>query len=569
MNMIAEQSRPAPAQHKADRPHPTSGDSDTIERRLEFMQIEERDLQSIRSLKSIVERELPLGLDKFYAQLHKTPEVSRFFNSEAHIDRAKGAQTGHWSNISSGNFNTDYVANVRTIGQVHARIGLEPRWYIGGYAIVLDHLIQQVVREVFPKKSLIGKRHMEAEEAGKALGNLVKAVMLDMDLAISVYIDEAEAAKQKAQAEAIASERALVSNIFGTAMARIAAKDLTHCMSEDVPDAYQSVCNDFNDAVQQLSETIGRIAGGTQQIRASTGEIQTASEDLAKRTERQAASLEESAASLEEITTTVNDASRRADEAGKLVEKMRDGAQRSSEVVKRAVSAMDAIETSSSEISNIIGVIDSIAFQTNLLALNAGVEAARAGDAGKGFAVVAQEVRELAQRSAQAAREIKTLITNSGEQVRNGVALVGETGQALEIIASEVVELNHHIGAIVQSAREQATALKEINTAIGSMDQATQQNAAMVEQSTAATHSLAGEVSRIVDMVQEFNVADRHRGLAALPEPVSPARPPVSAGTAAEPQANHAPVQVMKKRLAQAFGSEGKSAAAAANWEEF
>ncbi|WP_244654666.1 methyl-accepting chemotaxis protein, partial [Rhizobium wenxiniae] len=199
---------------------------------------------------------------------------------------------------------------------------------------------------------------------------------------------------------------------------------------------------------------------------AGSAEIRSAADDLAKRTEQQAASVEETAAALEEITTTVKDAARRATEAGSLVTRTRQGAEKSGEVVRSAVKAMEEIERSSGEIGNIIGVIDDIAFQTNLLALNAGVEAARAGEAGKGFAVVAQEVRELAQRSANAAKEIKTLITASNHQVQNGVHLVGETGKALEMIVAEVQEINRHVAAIVESAQEQSSGLQQINTAV-------------------------------------------------------------------------------------------------------
>lgn len=264
----------------------------------------------------------------------------------------------------------------------------------------------------------------------------------------------------------------------------------------------------FNEAASKLRSAIQAVSENASVIASASQEIHSASNDLARRTEQQAASVEETAAALEEITTTVSDSSHRAQEAGQLVRKTKDNAERSGNVVREAIDAMDKIATSASEIGNIIGVIDEIAFQTNLLALNAGVEAARAGDAGKGFAVVAQEVRELAQRSAKAAKEIKELIGTSNTHVKSGVALVGETGKALEEIVGQVVDVDSNVSAIVESSREQATGLSEINTSVNTMDQGTQKNAAMVEETTAAAHSLAVEAEKLFAVVQQFNIGN-------------------------------------------------------------
>ncbi len=261
----------------------------------------------------------------------------------------------------------------------------------------------------------------------------------------------------------------------------LAGGDLTQEVATPFIPTLERLRTDFNAAATKLRTAMQVVAQNATGIAASAQQVRSASDDLSKRTEQQAASVEETAAALEEITTTVSDSSNRAQEAGQLVRRTRENAERAGAVVRDAVDAMGKIESSATEIGSIIGVIDEIAFQTNLLALNAGVEAARAGEAGKGFAVVAQEVRELAQRSAKAAKEIKELINASNGHVKNGVALVGETGKALQEIAVQVQQVDGNVGAIVGASQEQATGLKEINTAVNRMDQATQQNAAMVE----------------------------------------------------------------------------------------
>ncbi len=321
------------------------------------------------------------------------------------------------------------------------------------------------------------------------------------------------------------------------------------------------VRNDFNTSASRLQAALEQVAENARSIEAGSAEIRSAADDLAKRTEQQAASVEETAAALEEITTTVKDAARRATEAGALVTRTREGAEKSGEVVHNAVKAMEEIEKSSGEIGNIIGVIDDIAFQTNLLALNAGVEAARAGDAGKGFAVVAQEVRELAQRSANAAKEIKTLITASNHQVQNGVHLVGETGKALEIIVSEVQEINRHVTAIVESAQEQSSGLQQINTAVNTMDQDTQKNAAMVEEQTAASHGLARDAASLNALLGQFKLANAATDTASS----QPQRFMRSAQADEAPAAS--PARALGRKLAGAFS--GNAALKNDSWEEF
>ena len=284
----------------------------------------------------------------------------------------------------------------------------------------------------------------------------------------------------------------------------LAGGDLRRPLNEPFVPSMEGLRANFNSALARLDETMRHIGESAVAIAEGSGEISGTTDSFSKRTEQQAASLEETAAALEQITTTVGDSSVRAVEAGKLVARTKDGAQASGVIVGKAVAAMGEIEKSSQEISKILGVIDDIAFQTNLLALNAGVEAARAGEAGKGFAVVAQEVRELAQRAASAAKDIKTLITSSNELVRNGVELVGETGAALKAIVSQVDDIDANVCSIVEAAREQSAGLKEINVAVNAMDQATQQNAAMAEETTAACSALARQAAMLREQLASF-----------------------------------------------------------------
>jgi len=332
-------------------------------------------------------------------------------------------------------------------------------------------------------------------------------------------------------------------------LTELAEGDLSQSIDKPFIPSLERLRTDFNAASEKLKKAMTLVSENAGAISSGSNEIRSAADDLARRTEQQAASIEETAAALEEITTAVNDSSRRAEEAGKIVTRARDHAEHSGAVVRDAIGAMDQIEKSSREISNIIGVIDEIAFQTNLLALNAGVEAARAGEAGKGFAVVAQEVRELAQRSATAAKEIKSLINASGAQVENGVGLVTRAGSALQEIAAQVRDINTNVVAIVEAAREQSTALAEINQAVNTVDQGTQQNAAMVEEQTAASHSLALEAATLFELLGQFRFDDAPRStsssrssLGQQTAPISSRRPasrPLAARGSAAVAAKH------------------------------
>ena len=366
-----------------------------------------------------------------------------------------------------------------------------------------------------------------AEQSG-AIGDLARAFgkfrdslaeKRRIEMAAEAHRLEAEAESKRYDEErgtALKNQKQVV-EALATALINFANGDLTWKINEWFSVEYKSLRMDFNQASATMEATMRRVMASTRNVESGAGEIQQAAVDLARRIDQQAVQVAQAAVTLDEITGTVGKTSQSAANAAKLAAGARADATASSAVVTDTVSAMREIENSSGQIANIIGVIDEIAFQTNLLALNAGVEAARAGDAGRGFAVVATEVRALAKRSADAAREIKTIISTSSQQVGNGVKLVNETGQVLLRITGQISQLTEQVAEIAAAAGRQADALNQVNGTISQMGQVTQQNARMVEQAASASASLSHEASALSRLVDEFKMVELEDNLPSPP----------------------------------------------------
>jgi methyl-accepting chemotaxis protein len=394
--------------------------------------------------------------------------------------------------------------------------------------------------------------------------NAVERARLEAEALANRSQSEIERERAAAERAKAAEEQAEVVRRLGGGLKELAGGDLMVRLDEGFSPTYAQIRDDFNEAIDRLKATVLSVVESAGSIKTGAQEISAASDDLSRRTEQQAASLEQTAATLSEVTTTVRKSAEGAGHARQVVAAADTDAKESAAVVHQAVDAMSAIAKSSQQISQIIGVIDEIAFQTNLLALNAGVEAARAGDAGRGFAVVASEVRALAQRSAEAAKEIKALISDSAGQVDAGVKLVAETGRSLERIMTQVTEINAVVGDIAAGAQEQSTALQETNTAIEQMNLVTQQNAAMVEQSTAAGHSLSEEASKLAQLVGQFQVG-RPASEEALRRELMQAAPHAFRERDKAPRAA-APSMAARPAPTRAKAASG---AAAGDWTEF
>lgn len=327
----------------------------------------------------------------------------------------------------------------------------------------------------------------------------------EMAAALETFRDAAIVAAERE------AEQQRVVDTVGTGLAALARGHLDTRLGDSLTGSFRKLGSDFDSAMGALNDAMRAVVQSTGGIRSGASDISSASDDLSRRTEQQAASLEETAAALDQITATVRRTATGAAQANSTMAATRGDAEEGVRIVRQAVDAMGAIKRASDEISEIISVIDGIAFQTNLLALNAGVEAARAGDAGKGFAVVASEVRALAQRSANAASDVKSRILASGSQVEVGVNLVGETGGALERIVGRIAEIADLVATIAKGADEQSSGLQQVNIAVSEMDSVTQQNAAMVEESTAAARGLADQAAALADHVDRFRLSAEAR----------------------------------------------------------
>ncbi|WP_428969913.1 methyl-accepting chemotaxis protein [Sphingomonas sp. Xoc002] len=426
------------------------------------------------------------------AQASALQEVKDYDAQNAALGRAEDAYTAAMDKARAEAKATAETGRLITIAMILAAVALT--------IALLTLLIRQIAKPLNTMTKAMGELaagnmavHVPDADRRDELGDLASAM--------TKFRDQLAAAERSK-----AEQTTLIVDSIGRALSNLAKGDLLTRVDADLTGPFATLKTDFNAAAEALQNALAQVSTAVTGINGGAGEIRTASDDLSMRTEQQAASLEETASAIDEISATMRTTAQRTASANAAVRGARDLAEQSGGIVQNAVEAMDGIERRSNEISDIIAVIDGIAFQTNLLALNAGVEAARAGDAGKGFAVVASEVRALAQRSADAAKDVKERISASSQQVAEGVRLVGEAGQALTGIITRIVEVSGLVGEIANAAEQQAAGMQQVNTAIGEMDGVTQQNAAMVEEATAAARSLATEADGLARQIARFQI---------------------------------------------------------------
>lgn len=459
--------------------------------RLEFAAFDTKQRSLLASAQKRIESILPRALDRFYTNVRNTPQTMRFFKDEKHMGTAKGAQSRHWSRIASGQFDDAYYESVRRIGERHAIIGLEPRWYIGAYSVLLEEMFRGLAGGSRLKRLLPGRsRDVELLIA------VMKAALVDMELSVSIYFERTKES-QVTVVEALENE-----------LGRLSRGDLTAQIEAEFAPEYATVKSNFNKALANLRGIIGSVMSSATLLRTGSGEIAQASEDLARRTESNAANLEETSAAItqidQRIKATADAASRTVAQADQTIHTVSGGRS----TVDEAVQAMGRVSESAKGIDSVIEGLDKIAFQTRVLAMNAAVEAGRAGEAGRGFAVVADLVSALAMRAEEEAGRARDQLTVTQTDIVTAVDAVQKVDGSLAAITEGVGEVHSSLGTMATDNQAQAVAITQISAAISSMDQATQQNAAMVEQTSAAARNLLTEVSSLTEQAGAFNTGN-------------------------------------------------------------
>lgn len=477
-------------------------------------------------IRPVIDAALAASLDNFYDKVGGLSKLSGKFSGTSAMEGAKSRQTEHWRVLSSGNFTDDYYQRLQKLGEVHVKVGLEPDWYLVGYGIIVEGLVGHLISDFMASHAQTrrGRKNMpDIEPLMHDVGVMIKLAMLDAGLAVTSYLDvlareraeQAKAEQQRRQDEM----DGLLKNSFGAFGKALAEGDLSYRMGDEVPEKYREMSNTLNQAMDTILAAVQEVRTRSRTVGSRTAEISRSINDLSERTAQQAASLEESSAALNQLGQSVNETANASRTASGLVSQVQTSSEQSAGVVDSATKAMEEIANSSGEIEQIVTLINEIAFQTNLLSLNASVEAARAGEAGRGFAVVAQEVRALAQRCADAAGTIKSLVTATQSQVQMGVDLVGQTKVALTSVRDQTTELAGLVANIAHAATEQATGVNEVGSAVTEMDRITQENAGMVDKTNASTQGLNSDMDKVLEALTKFRTEAVAAG--AVPMPVA------------------------------------------------
>ena len=499
-----------------------TGQAASLRDRLRFAGVESSQGELLRRHRQTLERHVETALRDLFQRFQTFPDAARHFQSERQIDRLHDLQSSHWSVLTDARFDGLYAERVKVLSDSESQMGLDPRWRIAGHSVVVETVVAGLIEEYWPKSILPGAGKARRKELTDLVSAFLRTAMVDAEIGVSLRFNELRHTHARALADQRREDRAELDRVFGDTVRSLSQLDFSARVSGEMPEAWREMAETLNGALDEIQSRLASAADRATETDGLVGTLASGAHALSARSAEQSASLIETANALGAIVERVRRTLGETRKAQSAAASTRESVALSGGIVGEARSAMADIEASAEKIGQIIGVIDEIAFQTNLLALNAGIEAARAGDSGRGFAVVAQEVRALAQRSADAAREIKQLVTSTKGQVEAGVEHVHRTQDAIGNIVRQVEGIDEAITGIARDSAADAEGLDGVTAEIGRTGRSLESDAA----DAGRVGTLGGDLHTVIlelgRTIREFHVSAQPGGRVVRPAPAMP-----------------------------------------------
>jgi len=497
-----------------------TGQAASLRDRLRFAGVEAAEGEHLRTHRQTLERHVETALRDLFQRFRTFPDAARHFQSERQVDRLHDLMASHWSVLTDARFDALYAERVKVLADTESQMGLDPRWRIAGHAVVSETVVNGLIDEYWPKSLLPGGNARRAE-LKELVSAFLRTALVDAEIGVSLRFNQLRHTHQRALAEQRREDHAELDRVFGEAIRGLSRLDLSGETAGEMPEDWRALAGMLNGALEEMRTRLAAAAETVTNSDRIAGAFALEAGALSAHASEQSVSLTETAAALAAIASRVRETLGETRKAGTAAAAACQSVAETGDIAGRAMSAMADIEASAEKIGQIIGVIDEIAFQTNLLALNAGIEAARAGDSGRGFAVVAQEVRALAQRSADAAREIKQLVTGTKAQVEAGVEHVHRTQDAIGSIVRQVTDINDAIGGIARDSAVEADGLDGVTAGVAGIGRALEVGAADAGRLGATGGDLHTVILELGRTIREFHVDVRRevRGPAPVRQP--------------------------------------------------
>lgn len=482
--------------------------------RLRFAGLDQDACELVRRNRPLLQPLIKAGLRDLFERFQSFPDAAENFASERQIDRLHDLQSSHWDVLTDARFDSLYAERIKLLTDAEAKMGLDPRWHMAGHAVVLEHVISGLMADATSTGWLPAGRRRARDIKG-LIAAVTRLAMVDAEIAVSLRFNDLRRQHGLALEQAVGAERSDALAILSGLAEALASKDLSARLPDDGPEAYGEASDALNAAIEGLRLLFVTLSRNAEAAEAGLGSVAAKARSLSGETRSGAEALGETLHALAALAERIGSNAGETIRAEQASAATRKAADESGAIVGKAIEAMAGIEQSAEQIGKIIGVIDEIAFQTNLLALNAGIEAARAGDSGRGFAVVAQEVRALAQRSADAAREIKTLVSGTKAQVEAGVEMVARTQDAIAAIAGQVTGINSSIAGIARETGDHASGIRAVTEEIGAIGTRFSRHANAAEETGSEADHLHTVILELGQTIREFRIerqAELRRG---------------------------------------------------------